>query len=121
MFSFNRLPSLAILSLHHFAKPALSHIFSAVSLIIPVAKLQTLEVTPINNLAVRWRPRSQRPQVMARAGLLPHELAHLSLPLVTGHQARQETFGTGGDALTLASTAYVLRTGPWGPRGLAPR
>lgn len=95
--------------------------FSTVSLIIPVAKLQTLQVTPIDNLAMRWRPPSQRPQVVARAGLLPHELAHLSLPLVPGHQAGQETFGTGGDALTLASAAYVLRTGPRGPRGLAPR
>lgn len=63
---------------------------------------------------------SQRPQVAARAGLLPHEPAHLSLSRVPGHQAGQEAFGTGGDAPALTSAAHVLRTGPRGPRGLAP-
>lgn len=57
---------------------------------------------------------------MARAGLLPHELAHLSLALVARHQAGQETFGAGGDALALAVAVYVLGAGPRGPGGLAP-
>lgn len=63
---------------------------------------------------------SQGPQVVARAGLLPHELAHLSLSRVPRHQAGQETFGAGGDALASTSVDHVLCAGPRGPRGLAP-
>lgn len=63
---------------------------------------------------------SQRPQVVTRAGLLPHELSHLSLSRVPGHQAGQETFCTGGDALALAAAAHVLCTGTRGPGGLSP-
>lgn len=62
---------------------------------------------------------SQRPQVVARAGFLPQELAHLSLSRVAGHQTGQEAFGAGGNALTLAS-AQVVSTGPRGPWGQAP-
>ena len=72
-----------------------------------------------NNLAP-CGTRSQRSQVVARAGLLSQELSHVSLSRVPGHQAGQETFGTGGYALTLAFADHVLRSGPRGPRGLAP-
>lgn len=70
-----------------------------------------------NNLAP-YGAQSQRSQVVARAGLLSQELSHVSLSRVPGHQAGQETFRTGGYALTLAD--HVLRSGPGGPRGLAP-
>lgn len=75
----------------------------------------SLPATSDNNLAP-----SQRPQVVARAGLLPHELARLSLSGVPRHQAGQEAFGTGGDALTLAPADHVLSAGPRRPGRLAP-
>lgn len=79
---------------------------------IPFAALTFLMVTqqqsPLTRLsqpATVQTPRgSQGPEVVARAGLLPHELAHLSLALVPRHQAGQEALGAGGDALALAAT-----------------
>lgn len=122
-FSAGCIWSLTILSCHHSGTftPTLFHI-----LLLYHSSLccytTSSPATFVNNLTIQspFGIPSQGPQVVARAGLLSHELAHLSLSWVPGHQAGQETFGPGGDALTLTSATHVLRAGPRGPGGLAP-